>query len=169
MAEERTSVSWLNSRRLTAVILLIIAALALLARIATVPVGHAIPLIMGVIFVVAAALTRRDGYLVPGGILSGLGTGLLLQRLMSHGRAVDEAIFLLCLAGGFGLITLLNTALFRRRVLWPLWPGIILGVIGLATLTRMNLQSVFTVAGDYWPLILIAVALWLLFTRGSKK
>lgn len=169
MAEKRTSASWLNSRRLTAVILLLIAALALIARVATVPVGHAIPLIMGVIFIVAAALTRKDGYLVPGGILTGLGAGLLVQRLMSHGRALDEALFLLCLAGGFGLITLLNTAMFRRRMLWPLWPGIILGVIGLATLTRMNLQSAFKVTGDYWPLILIGIAVWLLFTRGGKK
>jgi hypothetical protein len=104
----------------------------------------------GLAFLFAYLATRSYGLLVPGGILTGLGTALVLDDL---GLTEDTA--LLGLAAGFLLIPLVQLGTAGRRDAgwwWPLIPAGILGTIGTAQLidgrrTALVLSGLLIVLG----------------------
>jgi hypothetical protein len=104
----------------------------------------------GLAFLFAYLATRAYGMLVPGGILTGLGTALVLDDL---GLTEDTA--LLGLAAGFLLIPLVQLGTAGRRDAgwwWPLIPAGILGTIGTAQLidgrrTALVLSGLLIVLG----------------------
>jgi hypothetical protein len=152
-----------DGRRIAAVILLLIALAALAAPHLPFSAREAILLIMGLGFIVWAALSRHAGLLVPGGILTGMGVGVLLRPLYGSG------VFLLGMAGGFLLISLLQGALFRRWTGWPLWPAVGLTFAGTAQAAGPELRDLLRNYGSLWPYLLIAVALWLFFSKPSPR
>ena len=110
---ENSSADAVRSRRVAATVLLLVAGLALGGKYLPFAWRDGLLLFLGVAFIVWAALGRVAALLVPGGILTGVGTGILLHS--EYGGAV----FLLALAGGFALIPVLSLLLFQRRVGWP--------------------------------------------------
>src|SRR3972149_3746454 len=51
--------------------------------------GEAVVALIGIAFLIAYALTRQYGFLVPGGILTGLGIGIIYEnRLEGNGAPV---------------------------------------------------------------------------------
>ena len=119
--------------------------------------GDVIVLVIGLVFAIAFAGTRRYGLLIPAGILSGLGLGIVLEDSGVQGEPVALGLGLGFLAiYGADLLTSGASAPGRW---WPLIPGAILIVIAGA-------ESTFGPEGarlieQGWPIVLIAAGAWL--------
>jgi hypothetical protein len=117
-----------------------------------------IVLVIGLVFTIAFAGTRRYGLLIPAGILSGLGLGILLEDFKVQGEPV-----VLGLGLGFLAIYVADVLTSGARApgrWWPLVPGAILTIIAGA-------DSTFGAEGarlieQGWPILLIAAGAWLL-------
>ncbi|SRR5712691_7395054 len=117
-----------------------------------------IVLVIGLVFAGAYAATRRYGLLIPAGILTGLGAGVLLE---DYGAMREPVV----LGLGLGFLAIYGVDLATRRSRerarwWPLIPGAILTVIAGA-------GGAFGDEGgraiqQAWPIILIVVGGWLL-------
>jgi hypothetical protein len=124
---------------------------------------------LGVAFLLAGILTREAGWFIPGGILSGIGAGVALvdgplARLIPAGLVPGDegGLFMLAFAGGWFLITVM-TALFAEEThWWPLIPGSIFALIGLAAGFGSIFASALDLIGRAWPLALIAVGIVIL-------
>lgn len=121
---------------------------------------------LGLIFLVWGLVTRTPGLLIPGGILTGLGAGVIGIDLW--GAALPEmnqgGIFMLAFAGGWGLITVLS-ALIGKPMLWPLIPGGIMALVAAAIFGLNGAQQVLELAGRFWPVIFIILGLATLLRR----
>ena len=121
--------------------------------------------LLGVAFMTWGILTREDGLMVPGGILSGVGVGVyLIAGPLALPAGIEEGgIFLLSLGAGFASITLF-TALFGKEThWWGLIPGGIIALVGLSVLFGGVFMDVLSAAGKYWPVILIGVGVYTIF------
>ena len=133
---------------------------------------------LGASFILAGLLTREAGWFIPGGILSGIGAGIALvyvplARLIPAGLLPGDegGLFMLAFAGGWFLITVL-TALFADEThWWPLIPGGIMLLIGLAAGFGSIFGSLLNLLGNLWPIALIAAGLYVLYQarRGQKQ
>ena len=119
--------------------------------------GEVVVALVGAALLVVYAATRVYGFLVPGGIVTGLGVGLVVEPVLGRPGAP-----LLGLAGGFALVALIDRLSAGRRPggWWPLVPGGVLAAIGLA-------QAIGDVAwlARWWPVALIAWGVVLLVRR----
>lgn len=154
-----------RGRRIAAVVLLVVAGAALAGPHLPGYGRDSLLLLMGIAFIVWSALVRSPGLLVPGGVLTGIGTGTLLRGEFGQGA------FLLAMAGGFLLIAGLSRAMFpgHKGCRWPLWPAAGLAVAGLLQSAGPDVRAWLRVAGPLWPYALIAVALCLFFSKPSAK
>ncbi|MDP9252386.1 MAG: hypothetical protein M3O80_05205 [Chloroflexota bacterium] len=117
-----------------------------------------IVLVIGLVFTAAFALTRRYGLLIPAGILTGLGAGILLEDLGVAGEPV-----MLGLGLGFLAIYAVDALTSGAREpgrWWPLIPGAIVTVIAGASGTFGEQGARAIEQG--WPILLIALGAWLL-------
>jgi hypothetical protein len=120
--------------------------------------GDIIVLVIGLVFATAFVATRRYGLLIPAGILTGLGTGILLEDMGVMGEPVVLGL-------GLGFLAIyagdrLTTGARAPGRWWPLVPGAILTIIAGA-------ESTFGAEGarlieQGWPILLIAAGAWLL-------
>jgi hypothetical protein len=125
--------------------------------------GEAIVALIGAAFLVAYALTRQYGFLVPGGIMTGLGIGIIYEDRVSAGGAP----VLLGLGAGFVLIYAVSA--LRGRMpgdWWPLIPGGILAAIGL--MLASDATGALAVVGRWWPLVLVLVGLYIVLRRPAR-
>jgi hypothetical protein len=130
-------------------------------------IGQYLLLTLGVVFLAWGIVTRKGGLLIPGSILSGLGTGVvILTRSQAYLQApADGGVMVTCLALGFAAITLL-TALFAERThWWALIPASVLGLVGSSLLLGDENLSNLVFLGQIWPLFLIILGVALLFKR----
>jgi hypothetical protein len=128
-------------------------------------------LALAAIFLVAGLLARKIGLIIPGGILAGLGVGqLLIEGPFKSFEGIQiGGIFMVCFAGGWLLISLLSVFADGKFHSWPLIPGSVLALFGLALLAGEMGQKAIELAGRGWPLVLIAVGLYLLLRRKETK
>jgi hypothetical protein len=117
-----------------------------------------IVLVIGLVFAASYVYTRRYGLLIPAGILTGLGAGILLEDFGYSREPVVLGLGLGFLAI-YGVDLLISGARQRGRW-WPLIPGGVLTVIAGAS-------GAFGPEGERaieqgWPILLIAVGAWLL-------
>jgi hypothetical protein len=126
--------------------------------------GRFVTLLVGLTFLAVFVATRTYGFLVPGGIVTGVGVGIVLA-MEDQGR-VGGGLFLVSVGLGFVGIFVLG-ALFRLRENhpWPLIPGGILCAIGLITLSGTRYDEVARFA---WPAALILLGL-LFVLRGLLR
>ena len=120
--------------------------------------GDVIVLVIGLVFAIAFAGTRRYGLLIPAGILTGLGLGIVLEDSGVQGEPVVLGL-------GMGFLAIYGADLLTSGARapgrwWPLIPGAILTVIAGA-------ESTFGAEGarlieQGWPILLIAAGAWLL-------
>lgn len=123
---------------------------------------------LGLAFLVWGIAARQVGFLIPGGILSGIGLGVIMAQSVG-GLEMDSemsgAIFLLSFAAGWGLITLLSAIFTAETHWWPLIPGGIMALIGGALLVGEPAMAVLEFAGRVWPAILIIIGVYLIWRR----
>lgn len=117
-------------------------------------VGQYIPLLIGGMLLFAFLMTRQYGFLVPGGIVTGVGVGIVLVGADPSGTR--GPLFLVALGAGFVSIWLLGL-LFRvpENHWWPLIPGGILTAVGVAGLLGPEAQQYL----DYWPIVLVVIGI----------
>lgn len=122
---------------------------------------------LALIFLAWGLATRESGFLIPGGILAGLGAGTLLivGPLDAAPEDVKGGAFLLTFALGWALIPILSTLFTKERHLWALIPGAIMALIGGALLLGGVAMDLLELLGNWWPVILIAAGLILIFQQ----
>ena len=115
--------------------------------------GRFVPLLIGLSFLAVFLVTRNYGFLVPGGIVTGVGAGVVLA-VEDQGR-VGGGLFLVSLGIGFIGIYVVG-ALFRlhENHPWPLVPGGILATLGVITLAGTRYGDISRYA---WPIVLIGL------------
>lgn len=133
----------------------------LLARMHVVSQAPAVLLGLGGAFALYGVFSRAFGPLVPGGVLLGLGSGMLLGD-----RGVEALGMVrwqvLGLGAGFVLIFLLALILGLGLRWWALVVGgVLVGVALLPAVKTLLDPSVVVVARTYWPVLLIALGLFL--------
>lgn len=146
-----------------ATVLILIGVLALLANlVGSNYVYESIPLGMGLAFLVAYALTRQYGFLVPAGILSGLGAGVLTSSLFNGGDGGPYVVISLGL--GFLVIYALDVLVTGKALRWwPLIPGGLMLLIG-SGIASENAGAARQL--QVWaPVLLIALGVLILVTR----
>jgi hypothetical protein len=115
--------------------------------------GEAVVAVIGGALLIAYAFTRHYGYLVPGGILTGLGLGIIWQAavLSDAGGAV-----LVGLGAGFLAIYLVDLFVRGNHALWwPIIPGGITLTIGL--LLETGSGGTLAGAAPLWPIFLVVI------------
>ena len=133
-------------------------------------VGVSFVLLLGLIFLAWGIFSRQAGPMIPGGIISGIGLGIILLANNLVPTGIEEGgIFLMAFALGWGLITLLSALLTNDPQWWPLIPGGIIGFIGLAVSFGGVFMNLLTVAAQLWPVILIVVGVYVLWSARKPK
>jgi hypothetical protein len=120
---------------------------------------------LATVFLVAGIHARSALLMIPGGILSGVSSGVVLSELL-HGMLTEArlgGIMLLALGVGFMLIMALQ-ALFARHVhRWPIIVATPLLLIGGAVLIDGPMSACVRFLGYLWPAALIALGGWILW------
>lgn len=154
-------------------VLITVGALLLIAQVAgSELMGLLVLPAIGLVFLVAGLVSRRAGFMVPAGILLGLGAGLLLGTRVLTGISDDASggIVVLGLGAGFILVMLLSTLTREGAHWWPLIPGGILSLIGGALLVGEEAAGVVGNVLTYaWPLGLIALGAWFLLRAAVRQ
>jgi hypothetical protein len=104
-------------------------------------------LAVGIVCLIAFALTREYGYAVATGITGGLGVGVVLSGIASD--PYDGVIFMSSFAAGFLAVWVLGLGAKPRETNpWPLVPAAIFAAIAVTIVTESSLflQAVIAVA-----------------------
>lgn len=128
--------------------------------------GRYVPLLVGLALLGVFFATRAYGFLVPGGIVTGVGTGIVLAEAVPGAGG----LFLVSLGAGFALIWVLGSLLrLPENHWWPLVPGAIVATIGLVDLAgeQGQLREALRIG---WPLLLIAIgAIVIVRARSGRR
>jgi hypothetical protein len=125
-----------------------------------------IPLGIGLLLLAVFLVSRSSAALVPGGIVSGVGAGILLSE--AYPEPLGGALFLISLGVGFALVAFLAVLMaIPERHTWALIPGGILIAIGALTSVGERGREIFDLIGTWWPVALVALGIWILI--GSMR
>lgn len=149
-----------NNNRVLGLLLIGLGGIVLLA-ITTDIGGEIVVGFIGVAFLIAYATNRTYGLLIPGGILTGLGAGMLLE---SAGVGGDVAAF--GLGAGFVAIAVIDQLVTPGRSAWwwPLIPGGVLLVSSAGSVTGVPDLGRYLL-----PAVLIAIGAVLLLRPGRDE
>lgn len=126
-----------------------------------------VPLLAGGLVLSVFLIVRAPATLVTGGVLVGVGIGVLVARGSSP--AIGAAGVLACIGAGFLLVWVLGEVLGLHEMrLWPLVPGLGLVAAAVAVYALDLGESLLRIAIDWWPLLPIAVGVWLMIGARSQ-
>lgn len=122
--------------------------------------GEGVVAVIGLAFLAAYAFTGQYAFLVPGGIMTGLGIGIIYEtRLGANGAPV-----LLGLGLGFISITVISRLDSRAGGhWWALIPGGILTLVGL--LLAAGQTGTLGAIARWWPALLIVLGLYIIYRQ----
>ena len=124
--------------------------------------------IIGAALLAAFLYSHEYGFLIPGGILTGLGLGLAASQMLSLHDQSEGGVIVLGLGLGFLSIYAIG-ALARLSVnhWWPFIPGGILFVVGSALLVGGQAVDLL----DYWGIaaIVLGLLVFLGALRGQRR
>jgi hypothetical protein len=143
-----------NRARLIPGLILIVLGIALLLAQYFESVPGVLLTLLGLAFLIPYALTRSYGLLIPGCILAGLGIGLLFDRPPQ----VTQIAVPVGLGLGFIAIFVVQLIVVRSSHWWPLVPGGILVLAGIAE----GVPQAQVLIEKGWPLILVLIGLMIL-------
>lgn len=113
--------------------------------------------LIGSAFLVAHALTGQGGYLVPGGLMTGLGVGIDWPAAWGdfHGSTVLV---------GLGLGLILIRVASRREGDWALVPGVVLLFVGVLT----GVTDIMAFLSLWWPAAVAVAGLWVMLSNSRN-
>ena len=115
--------------------------------------GQFVLLGIGIVLLMLFAVSRNPGTLIGGGIVTGLGTGVLVAANTSGDVAGAAVLF--GLGFGFVGVWLVGTLMrVEETRIWPLIPGAILVAVGIVVLAGSEAAKTFELL---WPLLLIGL------------
>ncbi len=160
------SIDWMegqSTRRVVAGAILVVVGVGLLVLQLLEGASQAAWLLfLGVLFIVGYVYRQTYGFLVVGGILTGIGLGQLGEEFLDVGSGISSV----GLGLGFISIYLIDRLNRDGAPWWPLIPGGILVVTGIGDLG----EPLAGVMDFVWPAVLIIVGLALLFgMRGGRQ
>jgi hypothetical protein len=156
-----------SNHRIAAGVILIIFGVAFLLQL-WLDIRDYIILSLGLGMLVWGSVSRRTGWIIPGGVLTGIGLGILaLQGHWFFPLADQNGVFLICFALGWFLITVL-TALFTSTQWWALIPTGIMAVIG-SGLLAVNGAVRWEDLNLVYAILLLITGLFLLVYKGRSK
>lgn len=125
---------------------------------------------LGVIFLLWGLLARQSAFLIPGGILGGIGLGILLITgpYEIANEELQGGVFMLAFAFGWFLIPILSTIFTGDNHWWALIPGGIMALIGGGLLFGGAALTVLEYLGKLWPVFLILAGLYLILRRTTS-
>jgi hypothetical protein len=132
-------------------VLVVVGGVLLGARFSDVVAAGCPALWIGLGFLTWWALSANYGLLVPAGVLTGLGVGLMLSHVDFYGNPVALGLGM----GFLGIYALDALRRQRRSSWWPLVPGAVLVIAGLL----QNTSGWDSLGGLGWPLFLIVAGL----------
>lgn len=133
-------------------------------------IGSYLVLLIGAGFLVWGVLSRKGGLIIPGGVLTGIGLGILFSEGPWNIPMADSSgMFLLCFALGWFLITLLTGLFTSRTQWWPIIPGGIMAILGAAAVLRGDPRVWEEYGGWITSFILILVGVYLIVRRGRTN
>ncbi len=158
-----------RDRIVLAVILIVVGAVGLVSQVVDLPtsVGGWIVLLIGLGLLGAFVYTRQYGYLIPAGIMTGLGAGIIASESITlTGDQAKGGAIVLGLGFGFLAIWVVGAVMsVARNHWWPIIPGGILAVIGVALLIGNDAVKVL----EFWWVVLIAVGLIVLWRGWTES
>ncbi len=123
--------------------------------------GEYIVLAVGLILLIVFLATGEYGFLVPGGIVTGIGAGIPLTTV--YAGQLGGGLFLIAMGAGFALIWVLAMVLrMHERHPWPLVPAVILATIGAYVASEDTRYAISGTIGTAWPVILVVGGLLLM-------
>lgn len=167
-ATQRTPVR--DSSQLTAAIaLIVIGVIGIVTQLwqPRADVGGWVVGAIGLGFLAVFGATRQYRYAVPGGIMTGLGAGIVVSQIV-HWTTTEGEGGAVVLGLGLGFVSILVLQAFAEQVRnrwWPVIPGGILGVVGLALLIGGKAIQ----ALDYWGVAIVAIGLVVLWRALSTR
>ncbi len=130
------------------------------------------PLVLGLGLITAGIWTRKAGLIIPGGIIGGAGLGMVVMEnnwLAPMGSVAGGGVFLLAMSLGWFSITLLSKLFTDETQTWALFPGACRALIGGLVLMGEQGLVILKAIGTYWPLILVAVGLRILYRWNKNR
>ena len=158
-------------------ILLVLAGIfALLQQFVTIELsGGLFFAVLGLFFILWGANQHKVGLLIPGGVLTGLSVGVFL---VEDAGAIPEhfegGVFLLSLAAGFGLITLLSRLFTPESSWWALIVGGALALVGAGVMIiempdsnalKPVIEAIFNFSNYLWPVVLVIIGIWIIVKK----
>ena len=141
-------------------LILIVVGIGALTANAVPDTGGWIVFLIGIGLLAAFAFTRLYGTLIPGGIMTGLGAGILASQSLTLADEAMGGIIVLGLGLGFVAIWVIGSlAKVKEQHPWPLVPGGILVTIGVVLMIGGEAVELLR----FWPVILIALGLVVLW------
>lgn len=152
-----------------AIVLIAIGLIGLITQVwkPSADVGGWIVLVIGLGFLGIFGYTRRYGYAIPGGIMTGLGTGIVASQVVRWTTTEGEGGAVV-LGLGLGFLAILALQTFAsdvRNAWWPIVPGGILSVVGGALLVGGQAVELL----DYWGAAIIVIGLVVLWRAVASR
>ncbi len=124
---------------------------------------------LGLFFLAWGVVTREGGLMIPGGILTGIGTGIVLIAgpLDLGDGDFSGGVFMGAFAMGWVLITIFTALFTDETQWWPLIPAAIMAIISGALLIEGPFMVALEWLGKLWPLALILGGIAMLL--GARK
>jgi hypothetical protein len=122
---------------------------------------------LGGLFLIAGIIGREAGFIIPGGILTGIGLGVIFTQSpqFANPETTQGGVFFIGFALGWFLITVLTKLFTSETHWWALIPGAIMALIGGGLMLGGAALNVLEFAGRWWPLILVALGLVIIVRR----
>lgn len=128
---------------------------------------------LGLFFLLWGVVSREGGLIIPGGILTGIGTGIVLVAgpFNLEDGELSGGIFMAAFAMGWVLITLFTALFTDETQSWALIPAAVMALVSGALLIEGPFMVALEWLGRLWPLALIAggiAVLWGARRAGGK-
>ncbi len=127
--------------------------------------------LVGMVMIAWGLMARSAAPLIPGGILTGLGIGVVLLRTVYVNAlgTTQGAVILIALGLGFLVIMPLTLVVQPSTHWWPAIPGSILVVIGALLALGESGLPFLSFVGTFWPLALIIAGILIIWRAQTNQ
>jgi len=125
--------------------------------------------LLGFIFLAWGTVGANKAMAIPGGILLGIGTGVIMSEEVFWylGQPASTGVFLVCFALGWLVAYIVSYKTGGRKTSWLLVLGVVLAAVGIPLILAQTAPEIVEWIATYWPALLIAAGI-MLIVRGVK-